>query len=87
VLTLSGGKCNSAAVALTNVGDTPLLATEAAAALIGTSLDDAAIAEAARRAQAIAKPSPDGSGPADFRTHVAGVMVKRAIARAGERAA
>jgi len=87
VLTLSGGKCNSAAVALTNVGDTPLLATEAAAALIGTSLDDAAIAEAARRAQAIAKPSPDGRGPADFRAHVAGVMVKRAIARARERAA
>jgi carbon-monoxide dehydrogenase medium subunit len=87
VLTLSGGKCNSAAIALTNVADTPLLATEAAVALIGTSLDDTAIAEAARRAQAIAKPSSDGRGPADFRAHVAGVMVKRAIARAGERAA
>jgi len=87
VLTLSGGKCNSAAIALTNVADTPLLATEAAATLIGTSLDDTVIAEAARRAQAIAKPSPDGRGPADFRAHVAGVMVKRAIARAGERAA
>jgi aerobic carbon-monoxide dehydrogenase medium subunit len=87
VLTLSGGKCNSAAIALTNVADTPLLATEAAVALIGTSLDDTAIAEAARRAQAIAKPSSDGRGPADFRSHVAGVMVKRAIARAGKRAA
>jgi aerobic carbon-monoxide dehydrogenase medium subunit len=87
VLTLSGGKCDSAAIALTNVADTPLLAPEAAAALIGTSLDDTAIAEAARRAQAIAKPSPDGRGPADFRAHVAGVMVRRAIARARERAA
>jgi carbon-monoxide dehydrogenase medium subunit len=87
VLTLSSGKCNSAAIALTNVADTPLLATEGAAALVGTSLDDKAIAEAARRAQAIAKPSPDGRGPADFRAHVAGVMVKRAIARAKERAA
>jgi len=87
VLTLSGGKCNSAAIALTNVADTPLLATEAAVALICTSLDDTAIAEAARRAQAIAKPTSDGRGPADFRAHVAGVMVKRAIARAGERAA
>jgi len=87
VLTLSEGKCNSAAIALTNVADTPLFAEEAAAALVGASLDDTAIGEAARRAQAIAKPSPDGRGPADFRAHVAGVMVKRAIARAKERAA
>ncbi len=87
VLTFSDGKCNSAAIALTNVADTPLLATEAAVALIGTSLDDTAIAEAARRAQTIAKPSSDGRGPADFRAHVAGVMVKRVIARARERAA
>jgi len=35
VLTLSGGKGNSVTIALTNVGDTPLLATEAAVALIG----------------------------------------------------
>ncbi len=87
VLTLSGGKCNSAAIALTNVADTPLFAEEAGAALVGTILDDTAIAEAARRAQAIAKPSPDGRGPADFRAHVAGVMVKRAVARAKARAA
>jgi aerobic carbon-monoxide dehydrogenase medium subunit len=87
VLTLAGGKCNSAAIALTNVADTPLLAAEAAAALVGTNLDDTAIAEAARRARAIARPSSDGRGPADFRAHVAGVMVKRAIARAKARAA
>ena len=87
VLTLSEGKCNAAAIALTNVAETPLFAAEAGAALVGVSLDDTAIAEAARRAQAIAKPSSDGRGPADFRAHVAGVMVKRAIARAKERAA
>ncbi len=87
VLTLSEGKCNAAAIALTNVAETPLFAAEAGAALVGASLDDTAIAEAARRAQAIAKPSSDGRGPADFRAHVAGVMVKRAIARAKERAA
>ena len=87
VLTLSEGKCSSAAIALTNVAETPLFAAEAGAALVGASLDETAIGEAARRAQAIAKPSPDGRGPADFRAHVAGVMVKRAIARAKERAA
>ena len=87
VLSLSEGKCSSAAIALTNVAETPLFAAEAGAALVGASLDETAIAEAARRAQAIAKPSSDGRGPADFRAHVAGVMVKRAIARAKERAA
>ncbi len=87
VLSLSEGKCSSAAIALTNVAETPLFAAEAGAALVGASLDETVIAEAARRAQAIAKPSSDGRGPADFRAHLAGVMVKRAIARAKERAA
>lgn len=87
VLTLADGKCNSASIALTNVADTPLLAEEAGAALVGTNLDDEAIAEAARRAQAIAKPSFDNHGPADFRAHLAGIMVKRAIERAKARAA
>lgn len=87
VLTLADGKCNSASIALTNVADTPLLAEEAGAALVGTNLDDEAIAEAARRAQAIAKPSSDNHGPADFRAHLAGIMVKRAIERAKARAA
>jgi carbon-monoxide dehydrogenase medium subunit len=87
VLTLAGGNCTAAAIALTNVGDTPLFAADAAQALIGTRIDDAAVAEAARRAQKITRPTGDGRGPADFRTHVAGVMVRRAIARARERAA
>jgi aerobic carbon-monoxide dehydrogenase medium subunit len=86
VLTMSGGVCRSAAVALTNVADTPLLAAQAAAALVGTPLDDAAIGEAARRAKAIATPAADGRGPADYRAHVAGIMVQRAVVRAAARA-
>ena len=86
VLTVSGGACTSAAIALTNVADTPLLAQRAGEALVGTNVDEAAIAEAARRAQQIANPSADGRGPVDFRIHVAGVMVRRAIAQAKQRA-
>ena len=86
VLTMSGGACTSAAIALTNVGDTPLLAQHASEALVGTNVDEPAIAEAARRAQQIANPSADGRGPVDFRIHLAGVMVRRAIARAKQRA-
>ena len=35
LLTMNGGKCETAAIALTNVADTPLLAEEAAALLSG----------------------------------------------------
>jgi aerobic carbon-monoxide dehydrogenase medium subunit len=86
VLTMAGGRCTSAAIGLTNVADTPLLAQHAGDALVGTSIDDAAIAEAVRRARQITSPSADGRGPVDFRVHVAGIMVQRAIARAKERA-
>lgn len=86
VLSKSGGKCTAASIALTNVADTPLLAAEASAALVGSGLDAKAIAQAVQLARKIARPSPDGRGPADFRLHVAGVMVRRAVERAAQRA-
>ena len=84
ILTISGGSCTSAAIALTNVADTPLFAEDAGEALVGTGVEGAAISEAARRAQRITSPSADGRGPADFRSHIAGIMVRRAIIRAKE---
>ena len=86
VLTMAGASCTSAAIALTNLADTPLFAEHAGEALVGTAIDEAAVGEAARRAQRITSPAADGHGPAEFRVHVAGVMVRRAIARAKERA-
>jgi carbon-monoxide dehydrogenase medium subunit len=86
VLTMAGGICTSAAIALTNLADTSLFARDAGEALVGTGIDEAAITEAARRAQRITSPPADGHGPVEFRIHVAGVMVRRAIARAKERA-
>ena len=87
VLSIAGGHCTAAAVALTNLADTPLYAREAGAALVGTRLDETAIAEAVRRARAIASPAADLRGPVEFRVHVAGIMVQRAILRAKARAA
>ena len=86
MLEMSGGACVSAAIALTNVGETPLFAKAAGDAVLGTALDDAAISEAVRCARAIANPSADGHGSVEFRTHIAGVMVRRALMRAKERA-
>ena len=87
VLTMAGGSCKSASIALTNLGETPLYAEEASAALVGSSVDKAAIDKAASLAEGITAPASDGRGPADYRTKMAGVMVRRAIARALERAA
>ncbi|MCE3247762.1 MAG: xanthine dehydrogenase family protein subunit, partial [Geminicoccaceae bacterium] len=87
ILTMSGGRCASAAVALTNLGDTPLLAEASSQALVGSAVDQAAIDAAVAAAEAITRPAADGRGPAQFRTKVAGVMVRRAIEQARGRAA
>ena len=86
VLTLEGGACTQAAIALTNLGATPLSAADAAASLIGREVDDAAVGEAAERAMQIADPADDLRGPAEFRKHRAGEMTRRAIRAALGRA-
>jgi aerobic carbon-monoxide dehydrogenase medium subunit len=87
ILAMAQGKCTAAAVGLSNVAGTPLFAAAAGQALVGTDLDGTAIVAAVRQATAIAQPAADSRGPVDFRTHVLGVMVERAIRRARERAA
>ena len=86
VLTLEGGTCKTAAIALTNVGQTPLFAAAAGDALVGTTVDEAAIDAAVEAAVEIADPVDDMRGPPEFRRHVAGVMTRRAIQTALSRA-
>jgi aerobic carbon-monoxide dehydrogenase medium subunit len=86
MLTLAGGRIATCAIGLTNVAPTPLLAEDAAAAVISRPPEAALFAEAARRAEAITEPTADGRGPPDYRTKMAGVMVRRALARAAARA-
>jgi aerobic carbon-monoxide dehydrogenase medium subunit len=87
ILTVSNGTCCSASIALTNVADAPLWAEAAGQALVGTRLDQAAIANAVNAAEAIANPASDGRGPAEYRRKMAGMMVRRAVERAKSRAA
>ena len=82
ILVMASGTCSDARIALTNLADVPLLADAAGQALIGTPVDDAAVERAAAAAVAITDPASDLRGPAEFRRHVAGVMVRRAIGRA-----
>ena len=87
VLTMAGGKVATCAIGLTNLHETPLLATDAANAVIGTSLDAAALQAAAAAAVAIMSPAADARGPVEYRKHVGGIMVTRALQRAASRAA
>jgi aerobic carbon-monoxide dehydrogenase medium subunit len=87
ILTVAQGRCTAAAVALTNVAPTPLFVAASGQALVGTRFETSAVAEAVRHATTLAHPAADQRGPAEFRTHVAGVMVRRAIERAKGRAA
>ncbi|MCP3472860.1 xanthine dehydrogenase family protein subunit M [Bradyrhizobium sp. CCGUVB1N3] len=86
VLTMAGGKVASCAIGLTNVHETPLLATDAAKAVIGTSLDAVALKNAAAAAETIMSPAADARGPVEYRKHVGGIMVVRALQRAASRA-
>lgn len=86
VLTMSGGKVATCRIGLTNLSETALLADAAAQAVIGTSLDDAALKAAAAAAEAIMSPAGDGRGPPEYRRYVGGVMVTRALQRAAQRA-
>jgi len=86
VLTMAGGKVASCKIGLTNLSETPLLADDAAKAVIGTSLDAATLKKAAAAAVAIMAPAADARGPVEYRKHVGGIMVTRALARAAGRA-
>ena len=86
VLTMASGKVATCLIGLTNLHETPLLAAEAARAVIGTSLDAASLRKAAQAAEAIMSPAADARGPVEYRTHVGGIMVMRALQRAADRA-
>jgi carbon-monoxide dehydrogenase medium subunit len=86
VLTMDGGRVATCSIGLTNLSETPLLAEEAAAAVIGTTLDETALKGAAKAARGIMSPAGDGRGPPEYRTHVGGIMVERALKRAAVRA-
>ena len=62
-------------VALVNMDNTPVLATSVSAALAS----GASIADASQKAAAEAHPSGDNNATAEYRTHLAKVLVRRAL--------
>ena len=86
-LTLDGdGVCTTARVSLGAVAEKALLVEEAAATLIGTKVDEAAIANLADAASAACRPIDDKRGTKEYRIKVAGVLAGRVAVVALERA-
>ena len=82
----ASGKITAARVSLGAVAARPLLVKEAADAIIGTTLDDAALAKLDAAAQAACKPINDKRGTVEYRTKVAGVLARRTAQTAYDRA-
>lgn len=80
------GAVASAGIALTNAGPTPLEAADAAKFLVGKTLDAKTIAEAAKKAAAVASPSADHRGSVEYKQQMTRVMTERALQKAAARA-
>jgi carbon-monoxide dehydrogenase medium subunit len=80
------GKCTAARISLGAVAERPLLVAPAAAALVGSTVDDAALQKLAAAASAACRPIDDKRGTKEYRIKVAGVLARRAAQIALERA-
>src|SRR5882672_5073069 len=80
------GAIESARIALTNAGLTPVEAVDAAKYLAGKQPDDKTIMEAARMAAAKSSPSADRKGSVEYKKEMARVLTARALKKAVQRA-
>jgi len=86
-VTLDGkGAFERVGLALTNVGPTPIKATDAEQFLVGKRPDAATLGEAAQRASKAAAPSADRRGSVEYKREMARVLSGRALKIAVERA-
>lgn len=86
-LTLAAdGTCTAARIALGAVAPTALLVPEAGAALVGTKFDEAALSCMADAVRTACRPIDDKRGTAEYRTAMAGVLARRVVTIARQRA-
>ena len=86
VLTVSGGKCDKASVAITGVGPKAARAKGVEAALTGKALDAQTIAAAAEKAADGIAMTADLQGSVEYKQHLTRVYARRALEAAAARA-
>ena len=79
------GTCTKAGIGLTNVNATPMRAKRAEEALVGSSLSEQDIEQAARYAAEDCNPSADLRGDEDYKRHLVKVLTRRMINRSIQR--
>lgn len=86
-ITLDGnGNCSEATIVLGAVAPTAVRVADAEAALVGQPINDDTLAAVAAAASAACNPIDDKRGTIAYRRQVAGVLAKRAVTAAAERA-
>jgi carbon-monoxide dehydrogenase medium subunit len=85
-LNAAGDTIEQARIGLGAVAPTPLYAEEASLWLRGKPATEETFTQAGDIAQKIAKPITDKRGTAEYRTHLVGVLTRRALQIAAERA-
>jgi carbon-monoxide dehydrogenase medium subunit len=80
------GTCNYAGIGLTNVNPVPMRAARSEEVLLGKKLTDELIAEAGRLASEDCNPSEDLRGDEEYKRAMVGVLTRRMIRKAVERA-
>ncbi|MDX1395390.1 MAG: xanthine dehydrogenase family protein subunit M [Gemmatimonadota bacterium] len=81
VVESEGGAISRAAIGLTNMGGTPVRAGAVEEALVGAG-DETSIAGAAARVDELDPPPGDDQATPAFRSHLASVLIRRAVASA-----
>jgi CO/xanthine dehydrogenase FAD-binding subunit len=85
-LTASNGRAADVRLAVTGVGETPLRLAAAEAALHGRAIDAPSLADAVALVRAAVRPMDDLHGSADYRRHLVGGLMARALQDAWRRA-
>ena len=85
VLDAGGQRIQEARIALASVAPVPVFARRAGEALVGKEANEASITEAGEIAKTEASPISDMRGTAEQRTHLIGVLTRRALRAAVER--
>jgi aerobic carbon-monoxide dehydrogenase medium subunit len=85
-LWMEGGRIADAGVALSAAGPTTVHATRSEELLRGKDPSEELFSEAGALASEDCSPIADGRGPVDYKRHLAGVLTKRALWRAADRA-
>jgi carbon-monoxide dehydrogenase medium subunit len=85
-LWIQGGVIKDAGLACSAVGPTTMQITRAEEMMVGQAPSEQLFAQAGAIASQDVSPSADGRGPVDYKRHVAGVLSKRALVKAADRA-